>query len=609
MSRRFASLVNPFQFTDSTTPPENLWRFLVEQLWPFRFVILGSLSLTVVGAAIEVWLIGYTSTLVDLLASTRPDQLWATHGTQLVAAGLFVLIARPLAGYVREALDDIAFRPNAVTMVRWRAHRHVLRQSVGWFRSDLSGRIASQVMDLGAAATGVAYSVIHTLAFVSIYIAGSVWLIASIDVRLLVPLLLWIACYGGLMAYAVPRLVRQSAKLQAGYSGVSGLLVDSYGNIDTIKLFGNAASEDRESQQRFAQLREAFIAVQTTEVTINAGMLFLSSLLLVGLTGFGVALWQGGGAPLGLVAAALALSFRITGMAEWMLDAVSSLFALSGSARQSLKTVAQDLEVADAAHAGPLEFAGGGISFSDVRHHYGRDDGGLNGVTLTIAPGEKVALVGRSGAGKSTLVNLLLRFFDAESGVIAIDGQNIASVTQESLRLHISMITQDAALLHRSVRDNIGYGATGIDHAAIAAAADKAEASGFIAQLQDAEGRRGYDAHVGERGVKLSGGQRQRVALARAIFKNAPIMVLDEATSALDSEVEATILDGLYGVMEGKTVIAIAHRLSTIARMDRIVVLDQGQIVEAGTHEALLEQGGIYAGLWARQSGGFLAED
>jgi ATP-binding cassette subfamily B multidrug efflux pump len=609
MFRRFESLVDPFQSYPKLTPPRDVWPFIVENLRPFRHVMAMSLVLTIIGAAIEVWLIGYTSALVDTLAATQPAQLWAAHGDELLAVAALVLIGRPLAGYLRESLDDIAFRPNAETLVRWRAHRHVLRQSVGWFRNDLSGRIATQVRDIGASCTGAAYQVLHTLSFVSVYVAGSVWLMASIDIRLVLPLLVWVGCYFAVMSYVVPRQRRAAEQYQGAHASLTGMLVDAYANIDIIKLFSSQADEDRDARERFAAARSTFVTAQKLEVLVNSSMLLLGSLLIVGLVGYAVILWQSGAAPLGLVAASLALSFRITGMAEWMLDAVSALFGHIGGLRQSLQTVAQPLAITDAPDAGGLVVSGGAVVFTDVSHHYGKGDGGLDRVSLRIAEGEKVGLVGRSGAGKSTLVNLLLRFFDAEAGTITIDGQDIRSVTQESLRRQISMVAQDATLLHRSVRDNIAYGRADASQAAIEAAARKAAADGFIPTLRDQSGRAGYDAHVGERGVMLSGGQRQRIALARAIFKDAPILLLDEATSALDSEVEAAIQDTLDEVMEGKTVIAIAHRLSTIARMDRIVVLDKGRVVEEGSHEELLVHGGIYATLWSRQSDGFIGDD
>jgi ATP-binding cassette subfamily B multidrug efflux pump len=609
MLRRYQTLVDPYAGYDEKTPSASVWRFIFENLRPFRVPIAASLALTVVGAAIEVWLIGYAGRLVDMLAASSPDRLWADHGTELMIVAAVVLLARPLAGVVRESFDDIAFRPNAVTLFRWRSHRHLLAQSVGWFQSDFAGRIAGRVTQIGEAATSVVYALVHTLSFVVIYVLGSIWLMASIDLRLLIPMLVWLGLYLVLMAYIVPRLRVASERMEAANTGLSGMLVDTYANIGVVKLFGGEKADDRDSRARLEEVRQAFFAVQRLEVTTNGSMLFLGSLLIVGLVGYGIVLWQGGQAPLGLVAAALALSFRITGMAEWLLDAVSGLFNAIGATREHLKTIGQPIAIPDAPDARPLAVTEGAIRFEAVSHHYGKGRGGLDRVSLAVSPGEKVGLVGRSGAGKSTLVNLLLRFFEAEAGRIEIDGEDIRMVTQESLRRHIAMVTQDVSLLHRSVRDNIALGQPDAPFELVEAAAAKAHADMFIPMLRDETGRAGYEAHVGERGVKLSGGQRQRIALARAILKDAPILILDEATSALDSEVEAAIQDTLYGVMEGKTVIAIAHRLSTIARMDRIVVLDEGRVIEEGTHAALLDRGGLYAALWARQSGGFIGID
>jgi ATP-binding cassette, subfamily B, multidrug efflux pump len=604
--RALENAIDPLNHHEVTTPPTGVWSFLVNEFRPLRAVVAASLAVTMLGAAIEVWLIGYSGRLVDTLAATSPGRLWETHGVELVAVAALILIVRPVVGLLTEGLDDIAFRPNAQTLARWRAHRYVSRQSVGWFRNDLAGRVATWVRDGGAAASTAAYCVIHTLAFVAAYIVGSIWLMASIDPRLVLPLAVWIAVYGCLMWYVVPRYRRASERLQAAESALTGLLVDSYANIDTLALFANQRAEDREGRRVFSAARRAYFGVQRVEVTMNVGMLTLGGALMVGLIGYGIVLWHAGAAPLGLIAAALALSFRITSMAEWLLDGVSSLFGSVGALRRALRTLAQPLAVPERPGAPALLVRGGRIRFAGLSHHYGNGHGGLDGLSLDVAAGEKVGLVGRSGAGKSTLVNLLLRFFDAEAGTIEIDGQDIRAVTQESLRRQIAMVSQEATLLHRSVRDNIAFGTVASADEAIAAAARKAAADGFISTLQDQDGRIGYDAYVGERGVRLSGGQRQRVALARAIHKDAPILVLDEATSALDSEVEAAIHDTLDQVMEGRTVIAIAHRLSTIARMDRIVVLDEGRIVEEGTHAGLLASGGLYAALWVRQSGGFL---
>jgi ATP-binding cassette subfamily B multidrug efflux pump len=404
------------------------------------------------------------------------------------------------------------------------------------------------------------------------------------------------------MVWIIPRYRRAYERLQEAESELTGLLVDSYANADTLALFPDREADDL---RVFAAARRAHLNVQRVKVTINASMTTLGGGLLVGLIGYGIVLWRAGAAPIGLVAAASALSFRITSMGEWLLDAVSALFGATGQLRRSLRTVAQPLAVRDSARAAVLPPAKGRIRFDAVSHHYGRGEGGLDRLSLDVAAGERVGLVGRSGAGKSTVVSLLLRFYEAESGTISVDGRRIKDLTQDSLRRQIAVVAQEATLLHRSVRDNIAGGIAS-DDAEIEAAARRAAADGFITALRDSQGRRGYDALVGERGVRLSGGQRQRVALARALHRDAPILILDEATSALDSEVEAAIQETLDEVMEGRTVIAIAHRLSTIARMDRIVVLDAGRIAEQGTHEQLLAEGGLYATLWSRQSGGFL---
>ncbi|MEZ5667222.1 MAG: ABC transporter ATP-binding protein [Alphaproteobacteria bacterium] len=609
MFRFLATRVDPFKpCSANAAPPTGAWRFLAAHLRPFRGVMAASLLLAAIGATLEVWLIGYAGRLVDTLAATAPSSLWAEHGAELLGVAALVLLVRPAVAFLREGLDDIAFRPNAVTLVRWRAHRHVLRQSVGWFQDDLSGRIADRVRDVGVAAAGAAYQVLHTLSYVLVYIAGSLWLMAAIDLRLVLPLLLWAVAYAALMAHAVPRFQRNAQRFQGALSGLSGLLVDSYANIATLKLFADPDTQAREGQRHFAATRDALVRLQGVEVTINAGMVALGSLLIAALVGYSVVLWQAGAAPLGLIAVAVALSFRISAMAEWLLDATSGMFGHVGSLRACLQTVAAPLASADAPDAGTLVVTGGAVDIDAVSHHYGKGDGGLDRVTLRIAAGEKVGIVGRSGAGKSTLVNLILRFFAPEGGRIAIDGQDIATVSEDSLRRQIGMVPQDAALLHRSVRDNLTFGRADLDRVAVEAATRKAEAHDFILGLRDQDGRTGYDAHVGERGVKLSGGQRQRIALARVILRDAPILILDEATSALDSEAEAAIQATLHRVMEGKTVIAIAHRLSTIARMDRIVVMDRGRIVAEGSHADLLAAGGIYARMWALQSGGFIGD-
>jgi ATP-binding cassette subfamily B multidrug efflux pump len=575
--------------------------YLLDTARPFRAVMATTVLLAAAGAAIEVGLIWYAGRVVDLLAATTPAALFARHGRELLAAALLVLVVRPAVQFAHEGLDDLVLRPNLLSLATWRAHRHVSRQPVGWFRRDLTGRIAAYVSSGGEATTSVFYAGVHAVAYIVAYVIGSGFLMAATDPRLLLPIGVWIACYAGLMWYIVPRYRSASARQQAADSALTGLLVDSYGNADTLALLADDDAERATARRVFEAARRAHLVVQRLEVTMNIAMSALSGLLLVGLVGYGVQLWRTGAAPIGLIASAVALSFQIGPLAEWLLDAVSALFGALGMLRKSLGTIAQPLVIADRPGAGELKVTGGQITFTEVSHHYGNGPaaGGLSGVTLRIAAGERVGLVGRSGAGKSTLANLLLRFYEPEAGTIEIDGQDITGVTQESLRRRIAMVSQEATLLHRSVRDNIGTGD-------ITAATRAAAADGFIQALRDGTGRSGYAVQVGERGVRLSGGQRQRIALARALHRDAPILILDEATSALDSEVEVVIQESLERMMAGRTVLAIAHRLSTIARMDRIVVLDEGRVVASGTHRELLDQGGLYASLWAHQSGGFL---
>ncbi|GLZ79975.1 multidrug ABC transporter ATP-binding protein [Actinorhabdospora filicis] len=601
MFKILADTVDPFRSRTSQAPPPGVWAFLFRELRPLRFIAALSLLTTIVNASIDVWLIAYAGRLVDALGSTTPERLWADRGGELLGMAAVVLLLRPGVHFLSEALDDIAFRPNATMLATWRAHRHVSRQSVGWFRDRLAGGVATWVRDGGAAAGDAAYIVVHGLSYVLVYIAGAFVMTASMDARLMLPLGLWLVLYVVFARWIVPRYRRASERKQETASELTGLLVDSYANVDTIALMADGDAEDRRDRAVFTAARNAQIGVQRLEVGMNTVMTVLSGILMAGLIGYGLLLWRSGAAPLGLIGASVALSFRTTTMAEWLLDSVSALFGAFGALRRSLQTIAQPIAVPDRPDATELTVTGGAIAFHDVHHRYGGGSGGLNGLDLTVAAGEKVGVVGRSGAGKSTLVNLLLRFHAAESGAITVDGQDIAGVTRESLRRHIAMVAQEAVLLHRSVRENITYGDEDLGEAARRAAAD-----GFVPGLRDRDGRTGLDAHVGERGVRLSGGQRQRVALMRAFHKDAPILVLDEATSALDSEVEAVIQESLAEVMRGRTVIAIAHRLSTIASMDRIVVLDEGRVVEEGTHAALLERGGVYTGLWKRQSGGFL---
>jgi ATP-binding cassette subfamily B multidrug efflux pump len=493
-------------------------------------------------------------------------------------------------------------------LVRWRAHNHVLRQSVGWFENDFAGRIANRIMQTPPAAGEAVFQVFDALTYSVAYIVGAAVLLYGADMRLMLPLAVWLIGYGLLMQWTLKRVGPASQKASDARSAVTGRVVDSYTNIHSVKMFAHHDGEINFAREAIEEARRTFIEEMRIYSVMDFVLTLLNGVLIVGVVGWAIYLWMQGTASVGVVAAASALTLRLNAMTGWIMWALTSFFRQLGVVAEGMETIAQPIDLTDAKGAAALQIAKGEIKIENLTHRYGRDIGGLEGVNLTIKAGEKVGLVGRSGAGKSTLVKLLLRFYDAEAGRILIDGQDIARVTQDSLRRQIGMVQQDSSLLHRSLRENIAYGRPDATDAEIWQAAKEAEALEFIDTLQDPEGRRGMSAHVGERGVKLSGGQRQRITLARVILKNAPILLLDEATSALDSEVEAAIQDTLYGMMRGKTVIAIAHRLSTIAQMDRIVVLDKGLILEEGTHKELLARGGVYADLWARQSGGFLAD-
>ena len=544
--------------------------------------------------------------VVDILSAGSPAELWANHGWELIGIAAFILILRPLL----QALDTLVLNngimPNFGTLVRWRAHRHVLRQSVGWFENDFAGRIANRIMQTPPAAGEAVFQVFDALTFAMAYLIGAAVLLADADARLALPLIVWFALYAALLRWTITRVGPASQAASDARSEVIGRVVDSYTNIHSVKMFAHHDRELAFAREAIERARRTFQKEMRIYTMMDVSLIVLNGWLIVGTTGWCVLLWVQGTATVGVVAAATALTLRLNGMSGWIMWAVSSFFRNLGVIAEGMKTIAQPIELVDRPNAPKLALSEGRITVDQVSHHYGRGAGGLDRLSLTIAPGEKVGLVGRSGAGKSTLVKLLLRFYDAEGGRILIDGQDIAQVTQDSLRSVMGVVQQESALLHRSIAENILYGRPDATEAEMIAAAERAEAAEFIAGLSDQDGKTAYAAKVGERGVKLSGGQRQRIALARVILKDAPILVLDEATSALDSEVENAIQETLYGVMEGKTVIAIAHRLSTIARMDRILVLDHGHIVEEGSHQQLLARGGLYARLWERQSGGFI---
>ncbi|MCJ8332663.1 MAG: ABC transporter ATP-binding protein/permease [Epibacterium sp.] len=606
MFRFFENLVDPYcDYPEIDRPPSRLWPFLLTHAQPFRRVFWLTAIMSVIVAAVEIGLLSYMGRIVDILVGS-PEQVWQDHGTELLLVAAFILILRPLLQVLDVLLLNNTILPNFGTLIRWRAHKHVLRQSVGWFENDFAGRIANRIMQTPPAAGEVVFQVFDAITFALAYLIGAGVLLWAADPRLLLPLAIWFALYALLTSWTVKRVGLASKAAADARSTVTGRVVDSYSNIHSVKMFAHHRHELDYAKDAIEASRQTFQKEMRIFTIMDGALVVLNGLLIVGVVGWAISLWMQGSASVGVVAAATALTLRLNAMTGWIMWALTTFFRELGVVAEGMETIAQPIDLVDVANAAPLQLDKGEIRFENLSHHYGRGAGGIDDLSLTIRAGEKVGLIGRSGAGKSTLVKLLLRFYDAERGQILIDGQDIAAVTQDSLRSHIGMVQQDSALLHRSVRDNLLYGRPDASEGEMSAASQKAYAHDFILDLADPEGRTGYDAHVGERGVKLSGGQRQRVTLARVILKDAPILVLDEATSALDSEVEAAIQDTLYGMMEGKTVIAIAHRLSTIAQMDRILVLDQGKIVEEGTHEALLAKEGLYASFWARQSGGFL---
>ncbi len=607
MFRFFETLVDPYcDYPQEDRPPTRLWPFLARYMAPFRKVFVATGLVTICVAAIEIWLIAYIGRLVDVLASSERATFWQDHGLEMVLVGLFLLFLRPLIQMLDVGLLNNAILPNLGTLVRWRAHSHVLRQSVGWFENDFAGRIANRIMQTPPAAGEAVFQVFDAMAYATAYVIGALILLGDADPRLAIPLFIWLVLYGLLVRWTVKRVTPASQASSDARSAVTGRVVDSYTNIHSVKMFAHTNGEQAYAKEAIENARVTFQREMRIYTVMDVGLTLINGFLIVAVVGWAIWLWTIGAASIGVVAIASSLVLRLNAMTGWIMWALTSFFSNLGIVKEGMETIAQPIELVDHPDAVPMQPGPGRIEFDGVSHHYGRGDGGLRSIALTVEAGQKIGFVGRSGAGKSTLVKLLLRFYDTEGGRILVDRQDISRVTQDSLRSRIGMVQQDSSLLHRSVRDNILYGRPEANEDEMLAAARKAEAHEFILDLEDPEGRQGYDAHVGERGVKLSGGQRQRIALARVILKDAPILVLDEATSALDSEVEAEIQQTLYGMMEGKTVIAIAHRLSTISRMDRILVLDNGEIVEDGTHDALLAEGGLYARFWGRQSGGFL---
>jgi ATP-binding cassette subfamily B multidrug efflux pump len=605
ITRFFLNAADPYDLSDRP-PAREVWPYIKSHFYPLRRILIASVFFTALAAAVEVWLIQYAGKIIDILASRSPQEFWALEGFGLLIAALVVLLFRPLAQFLRLAINDIAFQCNAATLVRWRAYDHLIRQSVGWFQEDLTGRTSGRLVDIGNHVADSLHSALNAVAFGVVYMIGVVVLMAGTEIWLAVPLLIWLGLYIAVLVWVIPRMINAQQNFQSAKSALIGTVVDNFSNFDTLKLFAPKDQIAIEQKGRLEDTRMVLFRTRQIGVGLRTVLVLLEAVVMVGFIGYGIWLWSVEAATIGVVSSAIALSLRITTMADWILDSVWWVFLRIGSLREALTTIAQPIAIPQIKNAPALVVDQGAIEIRDLQHHYGVGHGGLAGVSLSIKPGEKIGLVGRSGAGKSTLVNLILRFFEAEKGQVLIDGQDIRDVEQDSLRAAIGMVAQQAALLNRSVRDNILLGREDVDDDLLIAATKQARAHDFIEALRDTKGRTGYAAHVGERGVKLSGGQRQRVALARVILKAAPILILDEATSALDSEVEAEIQASLSEVMENKTVIAVAHRLSTIARMDRIVVMDAGRIVEQGTHAELTAKGGLYAQFWGRQSDGFI---
>ncbi|GGC60255.1 ABC transporter ATP-binding protein/permease [Siccirubricoccus deserti] len=586
-------------------PPRTLagfyWHFITQAKALFAALFFAGLAVALLDAAIPVMI----GRLVSLLGSYPPDTLWAEAWPSLLGMGAILLFGRPLAIATQNLITQQGINGNVTSMIRWQSHWQVVRQGLPFFQEDFSGRIANRVMQAGPALRETVVQVVNAVWYILVYGTAALGLLASADWRLALPIAVWFLLYAALLRVLVPRMRDRSREASAQRSLLTGRIVDSYTNIQTVKLFARAEQEDAFVREGLLGLNAAFLR-QMRLVTLNGFLLStLNASMLTATGAMAIFLWTRGEIGLGVVATALPMAWQIANISGWVAFNVTAIFENLGVVQEAMGSIAVPPTAPDPPGAVPLRVNRGEIRFERVRFGYGRDTGVLQDLNLRVAPGERVGLVGHSGAGKSTLVNLLLGFFRPEAGRILVDGQDIAGVTQESLRAAIGVVTQDTALLHRSIRENIRYGRPEADMAEVEAAAARAAADGFIGTLEDWRGRAGYDAHVGERGVKLSGGQRQRIAIARVLLKDAPILVLDEATSALDSEVEAVIQDQLAELMAGKTVIAIAHRLSTIARMDRLVVLDHGRIVEEGTHEDLLRRGGVYARLWRQQSGAF----
>jgi len=609
MFRWFENRLDPFPAAEPVEPPKTLVAFCLHYTrgaWPY--IAATGLLITAIALA-EVWMFGFLGSIVDWLSAQNRQTFLQTEGWKLAGMAFVVVFLLPSMAFIQSLFHQQTLMGNYPMRIRWDVHRYLLKQSMTFYQDEFAGRIATKLMQTALAVRECVIKLIDVLNYVIVYFLGMLYIVGSSDWRLAAPLVVWLVCYVLLLRHFIPRLGKVAEEQADARSTMTGRVVDSYTNIQTVKLFSHARREASFAREGMAEFLET-VHRSMRLVTNLYGLLYLmNSLLLFSVSAMSIWLWLGDAVSIGAVAVVIGLVLRLWGMSQWIMWEMSALFENIGTVQDGIGSISMPRLVEDKPGAKELVVHRGEIEYQAIGFHYGKGKGVIENLSLTVKPGEKVGIVGRSGAGKSTLVNLLLRFYDLESGKILIDGQDIGMVTQDSLRAQIGMVTQDTSLLHRSVRDNILYGRPDAGEELMVEAARRAETIEFVASLTDPKGRKGFDAHVGERGVKLSGGQRQRIAIARVMLKDAPILILDEATSALDSEVEAAIQENLYKLMEGKTVIAIAHRLSTIAAMDRLVVMDGGRIVEEGTHEQLVASGGIYAGLWERQSGGFLLDD
>ncbi|MEL6921782.1 MAG: ABC transporter ATP-binding protein [Pseudomonadota bacterium] len=602
----FEKRINPFPDERPTQPPATLGAFLwhyTKPVWPFlafTSVLIAAIS------GLQVMLFAFLGSVVDWLSNADPETFLQEEANGLFWMGFVILVALPILSFIHTILMHQTLFGNYPMIMRWKAHRYMLGQSFGFYQDEFAGRVATKVMQTSLGVRETVVKLVDVFIYVGVYFLGTLVLVATLDWMLAIPFILWLAFYIGTLAFFLPKMRLISERQSDARSIMTGRVVDSYTNIQTVKLFAHSNREEdyaRDSMDQFLQTVHPQMRLVTW---MNTCVDTSNSILLFVVGAMGIWAWQTGSVTVGAVAVAVGLVLRLEGIAHWVMWETAGLFENIGTVEDGMRTISTRQSVVDAPDAKELVVTKGDILFDAMTFHYGKGEGVIEGLKLHVKPGEKVGLVGRSGAGKSTLMNVLLRLYDLEGGAIRIDGQDIAHVTQESLRQQIGVVTQDTSLLHRSVRDNIAYGRPDATDEEVIQAAKRANAHEYIKGLVDLKGRTGYDAHVGERGVKLSGGQRQRIAIARVFLKDAPILILDEATSALDSEVEAAIQESLHELMAGKTVIAIAHRLSTISSLDRLIVLDKGAVVEDGTHNELTVAGGLYADLWARQSGGFI---